>query len=51
MYCEDGPNYRRCVDEKRALFVQGANLVAKAVALADDKTHRGLLKRLLRKVW
>jgi len=49
--CEDGPDYPQCVEEKRALFIQGANLLTDAIRLAERKEHRGLLKRLAGKIW
>jgi len=49
--CEDGPGYPACVARKAGMFKQGQILLVKAAAIADEKRHRGLLKKLARKIW
>jgi len=49
--CEDGPDYLICEQTKKAVFIQGVNQLYKAVLLADKKAHRGLFKKIFRKVW
>ncbi len=51
MVCEDGPNYPLCAARKSDLFRQGMVLIKRAVDIADEKRHRGLLKKLFKKVW
>lgn len=51
MVCEDGPGYPACAALKSAMFKQGQILLVKATNIADEKRHRGLLKKLFKKVW
>ncbi len=51
MVCEDGPNYPACAGRKADLFRQGMILLKRATDIADEKRHRGLLKKLFKKVW
>ncbi len=51
MVCEDGPNYPLCAARKADLFRQGMVLIKRAIDIADEKRHRGLFKKLFRKVW
>lgn len=51
MVCEDGPAYRLCAAQKAAMFKQGQILLKRATDIADEKRHRGLLKKLARKIW
>ncbi len=51
MVCEDGPGYPVCVAKKMAMFKQGQILLVKAAAIADEKRHQGLFKKLIRKLW
>jgi hypothetical protein len=51
MVCEDGPDYPSCAQRKADLFRQGMILLKRATDIADEKRHRGLLKKLFKKVW
>jgi len=51
MVCEDGPGYPVCEQRKADLFRQGMILLKRATDIADEKRHRGLLKKLFKKVW
>lgn len=51
MVCEDGPGYPACEARKAGMFKQGQILLVKATRIADEKQHRGLLKKLFKKVW
>jgi len=51
MVWEDGPDYPSCAQRKADLFRQGMILLKRATDIADEKRHRGLLKKLFKKVW